>query len=228
MDLYLTEKDTGSKLSFCLLPDELKAKTTGNFISYDFIKRGEVKMPDGQKLCTFSWSSTFPGEGMKDLPFVKSQLYNTPKEMVATIDGWRTNHTKLVLMLTETPINYNVYVKSFDYTPTGGIGNIDYSIDFIEAKDVTVLTDSESKTTSSSNDSNISSGTRAASSNTNTTTNSEQTKTYTVKKGDSLWSIAKAQLGSGSKYTEIYSLNTDVIGSDPSLTYAGQVLVLPY
>ena len=47
--------------------------------------------------------------------------------------------------------------------------------------------------------------------------------TYIVKKGDSLWKISKEQLGDGSKYKEIMSLNnleTDTI-------YAGQVLKIP-
>ena len=104
MDLYLTEKDTGWRLSFCLLPDEVKAKTTGNFISYNFINRGEVKMPNGQKLKSYSWKGTLPGEGMRKMPFIKQHLYHTPNEMVACIEKWRKNHTKLTLMLTETPL----------------------------------------------------------------------------------------------------------------------------
>ena len=35
--------------------------------------------------------------------------------------------------------------------------------------------------------------------------------TYTVKKGDSLWSISKQQLGSGARWREIYEANKDVI-----------------
>ena len=38
-------------------------------------------------------------------------------------------------------------------------------------------------------------------------TDSAKYKTYTVKKGDSLWAIAKKQLGSGSRYPEIVKLN---------------------
>ena len=48
-------------------------------------------------------------------------------------------------------------------------------------------------------------------------------KEYTVKRGDSLWKIAKNQLGSGTRYTEIMDLNqlkNDTI-------YPGQVLKLP-
>ncbi|MGX4600408.1 LysM peptidoglycan-binding domain-containing protein [Faecalimicrobium sp. JNUCC 81] len=38
-------------------------------------------------------------------------------------------------------------------------------------------------------------------------------KTYKVKKGDSLWSICKSQLGNGSKYPEIYKLNKELMDS---------------
>lgn len=51
-------------------------------------------------------------------------------------------------------------------------------------------------------------------------------KTYTVIKGDSLWAIAKKQLGNGARYKEIYNLNKDKI-KNPNLIYAGQVLTLP-
>ena len=48
-------------------------------------------------------------------------------------------------------------------------------------------------------------------------------KTYTVKSGDSLWKIAASQLGNGSRYTEIKSLN----GLTSDVIHAGQVLKLP-
>ena len=230
MDLYLTEKDTGWRLSWCLLPDKVKAKSTSNFISYNFISVGEVKIPGGQKLRQFSWSGTFPGHAMKNLPFIKQHLYHTPKEMINTIEKWRKNGTRLVLMLTETDLNSEVYLSAFDYTWTGGGGDAEYTITFIEAKDVkvetvTVANQTQSKKTSN----NIASGSRPASKkkSTNTSTKSEQTKTYTVKKGDCLWNIAKAQLGSGARWKEIYNLNKKVIGSNPNLIYAGQVYVLP-
>ncbi|WP_124065991.1 LysM peptidoglycan-binding domain-containing protein [Clostridium sp. E02] len=51
-------------------------------------------------------------------------------------------------------------------------------------------------------------------------------KNYTVGKGDCLWSIAKKQLGNGSRYREIYDLNQDKV-KNPNLIYPGQVLVMP-
>lgn len=50
--------------------------------------------------------------------------------------------------------------------------------------------------------------------------------TYTVKKGDCLWNIAKKFYGKGSLYTKIYNANKDKI-KNPNLIYAGQKLVIP-
>ena len=53
-----------------------------------------------------------------------------------------------------------------------------------------------------------------------------KTKTYTVKKGDTLWAIASKYYGSGAQYTKIYKANTDKI-SNPNLIYPGQVFTIP-
>lgn len=51
----------------------------------------------------------------------------------------------------------------------------------------------------------------------------ETAATYTVKKGDCLWAICKAQLGDGSKFGEIAKLNGI---ANPNLIYPGQVIKL--
>jgi nucleoid-associated protein YgaU len=51
-------------------------------------------------------------------------------------------------------------------------------------------------------------------------------RTYTVKKGDSLSKIAKAELGSANKWKAIWELNKDQI-KNPDLIKPGQVLKLP-
>lgn len=48
-------------------------------------------------------------------------------------------------------------------------------------------------------------------------------RTYTVKAGDSLWAIAAKQLGDGSRYNEIKTMN----GLTSNLIHAGQTLKLP-
>ncbi|AXU75325.1 LysM peptidoglycan-binding domain-containing protein [Clostridioides difficile] len=63
--------------------------------------------------------------------------------------------------------------------------------------------------------------------------NAPNTKTYTVKSGDSLWSICQKQLGNGSLYKKVYELNKSMMdkankGKNLSkyTIYKGQVLKL--
>ena len=51
-------------------------------------------------------------------------------------------------------------------------------------------------------------------------------RTYTVKRGDCLWKIAKQFYGSGAQYTKIYNANRDKI-KNPNLIYPNQVLTIP-
>ena len=55
----------------------------------------------------------------------------------------------------------------------------------------------------------------------------KKSKTYTVKKGDCLWNIAKKFYGKGSDYTKIYNANKGTIGKNPNLIYPGQVFTIP-
>lgn len=52
------------------------------------------------------------------------------------------------------------------------------------------------------------------------------TKTYTVKDGDTLWSIAQSQLGSGARHKDILKLNADKIDSADEIE-VGMKLKLP-
>jgi hypothetical protein len=51
-------------------------------------------------------------------------------------------------------------------------------------------------------------------------------KTHVVKKGDTLWDMAKKYYGNGSKYTAIYDANKSKIKS-PYIIYVGQELTIP-
>jgi nucleoid-associated protein YgaU len=49
---------------------------------------------------------------------------------------------------------------------------------------------------------------------------------YTVKKGDTLWGIAAAHYGNGSKYMKIFEANRPML-KDPDKIYPGQALRIP-
>ncbi len=52
-------------------------------------------------------------------------------------------------------------------------------------------------------------------------------QSYTVVKGDCLWTIAKRFYGDGKKYKYIYETNKNIIGDNPNLIYPGQILTIP-
>ena len=60
----------------------------------------------------------------------------------------------------------------------------------------------------------------------NTTAKKSTSKTYKVKKGDTLWAIAKKYYGSGAKYPKIYNANKKLI-KNPNLIHIGWVLTIP-
>lgn len=56
--------------------------------------------------------------------------------------------------------------------------------------------------------------------------NAPNEKNYTIKKGDTLWNVAKKLYGDGEKYKLIYEANKDKI-KNPNLVKEGQKLIIP-
>ena len=52
------------------------------------------------------------------------------------------------------------------------------------------------------------------------------TKEYVIQKNDSLWNIAKRELGSGHRWKYLYEINKDKI-KDPNKLKAGVKIIIP-
>lgn len=223
--VYITELDTGTRIALPLPPEAVKCRAEGKFTTYNIINVGEVKLPSGEKLVKFSWNGRLPGPSMRHMRMVSASDWRSPKEIQGIFSTWRSQGKKLRLLITGTTINHNVYLESYT-VDNSKLDTVEYSISFTVAKDIMVYTTTElnienttqKTTTATTND-------RAASS--EAAASSSQKTTYTVKSGDSLWSIAKKFLGNGSRYREIYAANKAIIGSNPNLIYAGQVFTIP-
>jgi nucleoid-associated protein YgaU len=50
---------------------------------------------------------------------------------------------------------------------------------------------------------------------------------YKIQAGDNLWNIAKDKLGDATKWSEIFKLNSDSIGANPSMIHPGVTLHMP-
>ena len=107
------------------------------------------------------------------------------------------NGTKLIIIVSGTPINHKVYVEKFIPRYSGAYGDISYEVTFKARRNITIK--SEKKKTSTKPK--------------NKTTPKKTTapKTYKVKSGDTLWGIARKFYGAGSKWPTIYSKNKSII-----------------
>ncbi len=208
MDFYLTAPD-GSRIHLPVNPEKITAQTEIKIQTFEVINLGDINLPRGITPARISWEGFFPGAARRNTVFVKS--WQDPKALVGLISLWRRNNTKVRLLVTETPLNFDCYIATFEHTWEGGYGDCQYRIELIEARELVVLTDTESKVKKPGT------AIRARPA-------PPPPKTYTVKPGDTLWAIAKKALGDGSRWKEIYDKNKSVIGKDPNKLKPGQVL----
>lgn len=212
MNIHIIELETKFRLSLSMLPQSVSVRGASTFLSYNTIKTGEIKVPNGTALKTFDWEGILPGASSKNASYIKSYLWQAPEQVLNIWDKWRINGTKLRLMVTETHINNDVYLNEISSTAIGGRGDFNYSISFIEIKDIEIheIQSTNLKTVKS----------------TIATTSTTYPKLYIVKSGDTLWRIAQKFCGDGGRWLEIYELNRDKLANPDSLQ-AGLVLTLP-
>lgn len=227
MDVYIKESG-GGRLALSMPPEEIKCTFGTNFQSYTIINGGDVQIPKGEVLSSFSWEGTLPGASRKKASYVRKQHWRSPNEILNMWDRWRKKGIRLKLMVTETAINHDVFLDTYDADYSGGNGDCKYSISFVLAKKMEIRTVGElgMQPETASGDTGVD-DVRASS-------DGAESKTYTVKAGDCLWSIAQQCLGAGSRYGEIYDLNKSEIDAKNSGTgnpkytiYPGQVFTLP-
>lgn len=196
IDIYIKETEGSRELRIPWLPDKVIYESNGTrYSTYEILDVGEVDVPSGRNLGRFRWESTFPGEGHKDLPFLRG-TWQDPKKIQTLLSEWREYGTPLRLLMTGTPINHDVYLDDYDMEYAGGFGDYKYNIYFKKRSSIKITSSKVAVSTVSA--SGVSS-------------NGSSSKTHTVKSGNTLWAIAQKYLGSGAKYRTIYELNKTII-----------------
>lgn len=218
---------SGSTFIFPALPEEIKGKSEANYQSFDIVSQGTVKVPKGTDAKEISWDGEFFGPSKKNEAIVRRNAWRDPIECVNILNDFIKNETVLNLIVTETWINMDVTISSFQPVAYGAYGNIRYSITFAEKKPLEIYDTNELKIVAFVKKTKPRS-TPAKSSGTS----------YEVRNGDTLWGIASKKLGSGTKWTSIYNANAGTIeaaakahGKSSSdhghWIWAGTVLTIP-
>lgn len=210
MDIYITgnlpksqtDKGTSVKLRLSALPEEIDVKIEQRFATYDIIGLGPVQVPSGEELTLIGWTGMLFGAGRKNAPWIRS--WTDPEVVLSYFNTWKKYNVKLKLLISGKNINQYVYLESLEYKATGGFGDYEYTISFVEAKNLSVSVTKKKATTTTAKKT-------TAKSTTAKRTSKTKTKTYTVKKGDTLWGIAVKYYKKGSQWTKIYNKNKNTI-----------------
>ena len=193
VDIYVKERNGSRSIRIPWLPEEIKFESGGTIrTTYDIMNKGPVEVPTGSGLCKYSWESEFPGEYRTDDSMLRGS-WNDPKTYHNILEDWRVKGTPLNIMVTGYPINKDVILDDYLGKAAGAFGDIQYEVMFVEDQDIAITSTKE-----------------AASSTSRTAATSN---THTIKKGDTLWAIAKKYLGAGSKWETIYNANKEIIES---------------
>lgn len=195
VDIYISERKGSREVRIPMLPDVIQYSSGGvTFAEYDILNRGPVSVPTGSGLIGIKWESELPGENRTDTSVLRGKP-KAPKYYHGIFEEWKNNGTPLRIMVTGYPINLDVYLEDYESEASGGFGDMPYTISFIETREIKITT------------------VKTSTQKTTTKRSATTSKTYTVKSGDCLWSIAEKELGSGAKWTSIYSANKEIIES---------------
>lgn len=211
--MYLKQKKL---FEFPVLPEKVSVSYGSKNTSLQVCGVGEVTVIQDSGAASIQFSSFFPHSYFKGC---RTKKVPNPKKARDRILRMQGSGKPVRFTVTGSPgVSMYCSIEGFETHEQGGDpGTVYFTLklkEYREAKVRKIKVDKGGKKAKAS-----ASGSR--------TDSTPPPQTYTVANGDCLWNIAKRFYGNGSLYTLIYEANKGVIGGNPNLIYAGQVLTIP-
>lgn len=212
MEFSLTD-GSGEKFIFPVNPEEVQITRERGYDTVSLLSLGDFDFPQGERVKEITFSSFFPRE--YDDSYCNYMPLPDPQTAMNKLTTFLHSRTPLRLIITGTQVNVLVLITSHNSTFRGGeTGDVYFDLSMRTWRDLKI--------------GNLASpGSGSSSTKSSRPDLKKSPKTYTVKSGDTLSKIAKFQLGSSSRWNDIYKLNKQTIGKDPNKIKTGQKLVMP-
>lgn len=175
------------RLRLPVLPEQIDISDTIQNDSVKVARFGEITFIDNPGAKEISFSSFFP---KKHSPLSEYKGCPSPENAIARIEKWLKSKKPVQFLITGTKINLTCSIEAFSHSEgQKDIGDRDFEIKLKENRTASPRKIKQKKKTKKKRPSK------------------SAPKTYTVKKGDTLWDLAGKFYGSSMQWRKIWNAN---------------------
>ncbi|WP_144625222.1 LysM peptidoglycan-binding domain-containing protein [Bacillus velezensis] len=175
------------RLRLPVLPEQIDISDAIQNDSVKVARFGEITFIDNPGAKEISFSSFFP---KKHSPLSEYKGFPSPENAIARIDKWLKSKKPVQFLITGTKINLTCSIEAFSHSEgQKDIGDRDFEIKLKEYRTASPRKIKQKKKTKKKRPSK------------------SAPKTYTVKKGDTLWDLAGKFYGSSMQWRKIWNAN---------------------
>ena len=143
IEFWLKFNNGAEQIQLPVNPETLNVSTDHQFDDIEVSQLGEYTVIGDENLKDFSFSSFLPRD--YNPSFCEYETIPNPWEIIETFERWRNSGNPCRFIVTNTPINFAVTIRDFDYDPerAGNPGDIYFNLSlkeyrFIEFKEVEI------------------------------------------------------------------------------------------